>query len=91
MQSLSAVNSAIFAKVVDPIISNIVNPIIMLLFAVGLLVFAYGIFEMVWNGSDSSAREKGRTHMLGGVIGMFVMLSAWGLIYIIAETVKSFQ
>jgi hypothetical protein len=77
-------------RILDPIISNIVNPIVMLMFAIGLLVFAYGVFEMIWKGGDSDARSKGKMHMFGGIIGMFVMLSAWGLINLVANTVKSF-
>jgi hypothetical protein len=83
-------DSAIFGKVINPIISNIINPIVTLLFAVGLIVFAYGVFEMVWKGGDADARTKGRNHMLGGIIGMVIMLSAWGLIYLVSNTVKSF-
>jgi hypothetical protein len=60
------------------------------MFAVGLVVFAFGVFEMIWNGGDAEARSKGKMHMLGGVIGMFVMLSAWGLIYLVSNTLKTF-
>jgi hypothetical protein len=89
MIAFAAVNEQIFGKVINPIISNIVNPIVMGMFALGLLVFAFGIFEMVWGGGDPAVREKGRNHMLGGVIGMFVMLSAWGLIYLVSNTIKA--
>lgn len=91
MLVFSAIDEQVFGKVINPIINNIVNPIIGLMFAVGLLVFAYGIFEMVWGGGDPSVREKGRMHMLGGVIGMFVMLSAWGLIYLVGNTVNTLK
>jgi hypothetical protein len=83
-------DTSAFGRILDPIISNVVNPIVMLMFAIGLLVFAYGVFEMIWKGGDADARSKGKMHMLGGVIGMFVMLSAWGLINLVANTVKSF-
>ncbi|MBU6426987.1 hypothetical protein KGQ27_01980 [Patescibacteria group bacterium] len=85
----AAVDAAAFGKVLDPVITNIVNPIIELLFAVGIFVFAFGIVEMIAHGDDSTAREKGRWHMLYGAIGMFIMLSAWGIIHLIANTVKS--
>jgi hypothetical protein len=77
-------------RILDPIISNIISPIVLLMFAVGLVVFAFGVFEMIWNGGDAEARSKGKMHMLGGVIGMFVMLSAWGLIYLVSNTLKTF-
>ena len=86
----AASNAEALGRVLDPIISNVVTPVIMLMFALAILVFAWGIFEMVWKGGDAEGREKGKWHMLGGVIGMFIMLSAWGLIYLVSNTVKSF-
>lgn len=80
-----------FGKVLGPIISNIVNPIVTLMFMVGLIVFSFGVFEMIYKGGDADARTKGRNHMLGGLIGMVIMLSAWGLIYLVSNTVKEFQ
>lgn len=77
-----------FGRVVEPIITNIIYPVVGLLFAVGVVVFAYGVFEMIWKGNDPKAREQGRNHMLGGVIGMFIMVSAWGFIYLVSNTVK---
>jgi TRAP-type C4-dicarboxylate transport system permease small subunit len=87
-QAVAAVDANAFGRVIDPIISNIVNPVVMLLFAIGLIVFAYGIFEMVWKGGDPAARSKGKMHMLGGLVGMFIMISAWGIIYLISNTIK---
>lgn len=77
-----------FASVVNPIIQNIVNPIVMLMFAVAIVVFIWGIVEMVMHGDDSGAREKGRNHMLAGLIGIVIMLSAWGIIYFISNTIS---
>ncbi len=82
---------AAFGKVLGPIISNVVNPIVTLMFMIGLIVFAYGIFEMIAKGGEADARTKGKYHMLGGLIGMLIMMSAWGLIYLVSNTVKGFQ
>jgi alcohol dehydrogenase class IV len=76
-----------FGRAIEPIVVNIVNPIVMLMFAVAVVVFVYGIVEMVSHGGDPDARTKGRNHMLGGVVGMFIMLSAWGIIHLVANTV----
>ena len=88
-QAYAAVDSAALGKIIDPIISNIVYPIVELMFAIGVLVFAFGIFEMIMNGSDAEARTKGRNHMIGGIFGMFIMISAWGIIYLISNTLGS--
>ncbi len=89
-QAWAQTDASKLGQFLDPIMKNIVNPLVLLVFTIAIIVFAYGIFEMVWKGGDASAREQGRNHMLGGLIGMFVMLSAWGLIYLVSNTIKSF-
>ncbi|MDE2037965.1 MAG: hypothetical protein KGI69_01935 [Patescibacteria group bacterium] len=86
----SSIDPVAFGKVVDPIIANIVDPIIELIFAVALIAFIYGILQMVTHGTDSDAHQRGRMSMLSGVIGMFIMMSAWGIINIVAGTVGQF-
>lgn len=84
------VNAEALGGVLNPIITHIVNPIVQLMFAVAVVVFAYGVFQMIWNKTDADGHTKGRNSMLGGLIGMFIMLSAWGIINLIANTVKGF-
>lgn len=81
----AAVDANALGNVLNPIISNIIQPVIGLMFVVAILVFAYGVFQVVW-GKDES-REAGKKSMIGGVIGMFIMTSAWGIIYVISNTV----
>ncbi|MEK9177937.1 MAG: hypothetical protein AAB777_02330 [Patescibacteria group bacterium] len=84
----TAVDPVVFGKVLDPIISNIVYPVIWVLFAFGIFVFAFGIVEMIIKGDNADARKQGQKHMLAGVFGMFIMISAWGIIRLIASTIK---
>lgn len=66
----------------------IVNPLLALIFAAGFLVFAWGLMQYVWalNGSGKNI-EEGKKHMLYGIIGMFIMVSAYAIIGIIARTI----
>jgi hypothetical protein len=59
----------------------IVNPLIAFLFAVGMLVFFWGVAQylLALNAGGSSSKEDGKKHMLWGLIGMFVMVAAWAL------------
>jgi len=84
----AAVDMTQFSNVVGPIISTIVNPIIWLMFAVATVVFVYGVLQMVIKGNDPEARKTSQSSILYGIIGMFIMLSAWGIIYLISNTVK---
>jgi uncharacterized membrane protein len=84
----NALDMTAFAKVADPIIVNIVYPLIEGIFAVAVLVFAYGVLQMVLHRDDAEARKKGQWSIFGGVVGMFIMVSAWGIVYVISNTVK---
>ena len=74
-----------FGEAVSPILENIVDPIVMLIFAIALVVFVLGVFQMVWS-TDPDSRKRGKWSIVGGVIGMFIMVSAYGLIRLILGT-----
>jgi uncharacterized RDD family membrane protein YckC len=64
----------------------ILFPVIIFLTAVALLVFIYGCFLFVVNADNPSGREEGRRHILFGIIGMLVMLMAYTILAIAANT-----
>lgn len=64
----------------------ILNPIIILAFAVALLVFFWGIFQFVSSETADVKREEGKKKIFFGIIGMFIMLSAKGIIGVILST-----
>ena len=69
------------------LINNIVNPVIYFLFAVALLYFLFGVLVFVINADDDTARATGKRHMFWGIVGLFIMVSVYGIIYIILGTV----
>ena len=65
----------------------IINPLLALIFALGLLVFVWGIVEFMWGMStEAGKKDEGKKHMLWGLVGMFVMVAAYAIIKIIAST-----
>lgn len=70
----------------DSVNSAILNPLLILLFAVAFLIFFYGIFQFISNASEGSERDSGKKKILYGLIGMFIMFSAYGLIHIVLST-----
>ncbi len=71
---------------VDAVNNAILFPLIALMTALAFLFFLYGAFEYVKNANNESGRETGKTHLLYGVIGMLVMLSAFAILNIAAGT-----
>ena len=58
-------------------------------FLVGLAVFViiYGVFKYVFHAADEEKRTEARLFIVWGVIGVFFMLSIWGLVNILVNTV----
>ncbi len=83
---LTPVNTAL-----KPIFANIINPILLFMFALATLVFVYGVIQVILNPTDSDKHSQGRWSMLWGTVGFFIMLSAWGIIHIVANTVATFR
>ena len=70
----------------DKINEAILFPLITLMMAIALLIFLYGCFEYVRNSASDGAREQGRKHIIWGIIGMLVMISAYSILTIAAGT-----
>ena len=68
-------------------ITYIVNPVIVFLFALALLYFAYGVLVFLINADEESKRETGKKHMLWGVVGLFIMVAVYGIIGVILGTI----
>jgi len=72
---------------ISKIETNIIQPIISLLFVLALAYFLWGIFEFVRNSSSDEGRKTGIKHMTWGIIGLFVMVSVVGIISIIKNSI----
>jgi|SRR3989344_6249076 len=60
--------------------------LIPLLIAIGLLVFFWGMAKFILHAEEEEKREEGKQLMMWGAIGLFVMVSFWGLINILTGT-----
>jgi hypothetical protein len=64
----------------------ILNPLILLAFAIALLVFFWGIFQFIASQTADAGRDEGKRKIFWGLFGMFIMVSAYGLIRLILGT-----
>ena len=65
----------------------ILFPLITLLTVVALVVFLWGGFQYVYNASNEGKRAEGAKHLLWGTIGLLVMISAYAILTIAANTI----
>ena len=64
----------------------ILNPLISLMFAVALVVFLWGVFQYIKNADSPEDRKKGARHIIGGIIGLFIMISVYTILEILKNT-----
>lgn len=79
---VNSINQA--GSIIIGLINNVAVPIV---FALAFIVFIWGIFQyFIQGGHDEEKREAGRSLMLWGLIGFFIMVSVWGLVRILTGT-----
>jgi hypothetical protein len=69
------------------IYNSILNPIIALLFGLAFAYFMWGVVKYVLHGDEEKSREEGRSAILWGIIGMFIMFGVFGIIKLIIGTI----
>ena len=65
----------------------IINPLIIFLFSLALIMFMFGMVKFIANreaGSDKAG--EGKNNMFWGLIGMTIMISVFGIMNFIANT-----
>ena len=64
----------------------ILYPTIALISAVAFLVFIWGCAEYFMNSENDQARQQGVKHITWGLIGLVIMVSAWAILTLVANT-----
>lgn len=76
-----------FKSIVEGVISNVINPLVSFLIAAAVIVIIYGILvKFVASGDNEDKRKEGTKIITFGIIGLFVMVSVWGLVSILNDT-----
>lgn len=75
-----------FELLVENSIRYILTPAAFLLIGLAVVFFLIGIVKFMFSAGDAEKRKEGRNMMIYGVIGMFVMISLWGLVNLLSET-----
>jgi len=65
----------------------IFNPLIMLIFAIALIVFLWGIIEYIKGAGSPDSREQGTRHIIWGLVGLTIMSTVYGIIQLALDTV----
>lgn len=64
----------------------VISAAVPIVISLAILVFIWGVLRYVIS-SDEDKRKEGKNLMLWGIVGIFVMVSVWGLVGILQKTI----
>ena len=70
----------------DRIVTYLIDPAVKVVFTLGLFMFLWGMVEFLWALKDGKVQDTGKDHMIWGLVGMFIMVSVYGIIALIMNT-----
>ena len=74
------------ATLLNHINQYILNPLILLAFAIATLLFFVGIFQFIVASQSGKEAGDAKKKVVYGLIGMFIMIGAYGIVHIIINT-----
>lgn len=75
-----------FADVVELIVSYIQMGVIPIIFGIAVVTFFYALVNYIQRSGDEKERTKAVQLMVWSIVGLFIMLSVWGLVQIITRS-----
>jgi hypothetical protein len=69
-------------------VMSLINQAIYLIIGLAVLGFLWGIVKLILNLSNAQAKQEAKTYMLYGIITIFIMTSAWGIVNILTVTLS---
>lgn len=79
--------NALDLPVVKKVFTLVIDPVVRLLFAAAIFYFVWGVFKYIQNAADADARLAGGRHILWSTVGIFIMISVWGIIAVLKRTI----
>jgi heme/copper-type cytochrome/quinol oxidase subunit 2 len=61
--------------------------LVYIVISLALVFFLWGVVKYVLSGGDEEKRQQGRNFIVYGIIGLFVMVAVWGLVYLVGSII----
>ncbi len=85
--TFAAVDSPENFKELVGIILNIIDPLIILIFALTFLALMWGVIKTwIIGGGDTESVESGKKIIMTGIIALVVMSSIWGIVQLLQSS-----
>ena len=73
---------------IGKVVTLIINPLILFLFALAVVYFLYGVLEFILNQTNEEKKTSGKSHMLWGIIGITIMLGVFSIMNMLLNTLN---
>jgi len=70
--------------IINVTIGCILSPLVYLIIAAAVIMFLWGVFKFIRAEGDD--KQAGKEFIVWGLVGLFVMVSVWGLVSILSNT-----
>lgn len=67
--------------------TDLISLIIPLIMSLAVLAFLWGLANYIFHGGNETKRKEGQQFIVWGIIVLFVMVSVWGLVGIVSDTI----
>jgi hypothetical protein len=64
-------------------VAQLADLTVVLLSTLALVVFIWGVVVFIAQGENETAREEGKKKMVFGVLGLFAIVTLWGIVYLV--------
>jgi len=78
------ISSTPIGRIIETLISYL-NYIVPALVTVAVVYFIWGVISFI-TSSDEEAKKMGRTKIINGLIGLFVIVAFWGIIGVVKNS-----
>lgn len=68
---------------------QIIDPIITVLALAAFVLFVFGVVEFIRGAENGETQEKGRRHMIWGIIGLAILFGANAIVTILGNIAQS--
>ena len=65
-------------------IAGVIGSFIPIFVGIALLVFIWGVVRFI-SADDDSGRSDGKKRIVWGIVGLFIVISVWGLVLLIQQ------
>ncbi|HEC94263.1 MAG TPA: hypothetical protein ENI56_02760 [Candidatus Kaiserbacteria bacterium] len=75
-----------FNQLLDNIITQIINPLIMLIAAAAFILFLYEVYQLIRSAGSDTERTDAKRGVLWSFIGLVIIFGVYGILNIVTST-----